>query len=97
MRHGNTHRKLGVTASHRKAMFANMAVALIENEQIKTTLAKAKDLRSIADQLITLGKKVVWLTVAVLTRNCAMKAPSRSCSPHYLNVTKAAQVATHAF
>ncbi len=57
MRHGNTHRKLGVTASHRKAMFANMAVALIENEQIKTTLAKAKDLRAIADQLITLGKK----------------------------------------
>lgn len=57
MRHGNTHRKLGVTASHRKAMFANMAVALIENEQIKTTLAKAKDLRSVVEQLITLGKK----------------------------------------
>lgn len=57
MRHGNGHRKLGVTASHRKAMFANMAVALIENEQIKTTLPKAKELRSIADQLITLGKK----------------------------------------
>ena len=57
MRHGNTHRKLGVTASHRKAMFANMAVALIENEQIKTTLPKAKDLRPIVDQLITLGKK----------------------------------------
>ncbi|MFY9287498.1 MAG: 50S ribosomal protein L17 [Alphaproteobacteria bacterium] len=57
MRHGNAHRKLGVTASHRKAMFANMAVALIENEQIKTTLPKAKDLRSIVEQLITLGKK----------------------------------------
>ncbi len=57
MRHGNQHRKLGVTASHRKAMFANMAVALIENEQIKTTLAKAKDLRPIIDQLITMGKK----------------------------------------
>jgi len=57
MRHGNTHRKLGVTASHRKAMFANMAVALIENEQITTTLAKAKDLRPIVDSLITLGKK----------------------------------------
>ena len=57
MRHGNTHRKLGVTASHRKAMFANMAVALIENEQITTTLPKAKDLRPIAEALITLGKK----------------------------------------
>lgn len=57
MRHGNAHRKLGVTASHRKAMFANMAVALIENEQIKTTLPKAKDLRPIVEQLITLGKK----------------------------------------
>lgn len=57
MRHGNSGRKLGVTASHRKAMFANMAVALIENEQIKTTLPKAKDLRSVVDQLITLGKK----------------------------------------
>jgi large subunit ribosomal protein L17 len=57
MRHGNAHRKLGVTATHRKAMFANMAVALIENEQITTTLAKAKDLRPIAESLITLGKK----------------------------------------
>ena len=57
MRHGNQHRKLGVTASHRKAMFANMAVALLENEQITTTLAKAKDLRPVVDSLITLGKK----------------------------------------
>jgi large subunit ribosomal protein L17 len=57
MRHGNQHRKLGVTASHRKAMFANMAVALIENEQITTTLPKAKDLRPIVESLITLGKK----------------------------------------
>ena len=57
MRHGNQHRKLGVTASHRKAMFANMAVALLENEQITTTLAKAKDLRPVVESLITLGKK----------------------------------------
>src|ERR1700761_8169575 len=57
MRHGNAHRKLSVTATHRKAMFANMAVALIENEQIKTTLPKAKNLRSVVEQLITLGKK----------------------------------------
>ena len=57
MRHGNGHRKLGVTASHRKAMFSNMAAALIEHEQIKTTLAKAKEIRSVVEKLITLGKK----------------------------------------
>jgi large subunit ribosomal protein L17 len=57
MRHGNKNRKLGMTATHRKAMFANMAVALIENEQITTTLPKAKDMRPIIESLITLGKK----------------------------------------
>jgi len=57
MRHGNAYRKLGVTSTHRKAMFANMAVALIENEQITTTLPKAKDLRPVVESLITLGKK----------------------------------------
>jgi large subunit ribosomal protein L17 len=57
MRHGKTHRKLNRTASHRKAMFANMAAALIEHEQIVTTLPKAKEMRSIADKLITLGKR----------------------------------------
>ncbi len=57
MRHGKAHRKLNRTASHRKAMFANMAASLIEHEQIVTTLPKAKELRSIADKLITLGKR----------------------------------------
>jgi large subunit ribosomal protein L17 len=57
MRHGKAHRKLGVTTSHRRAMFANMANALIKHEQIKTTLPKAKELRSVVEQLITLGKK----------------------------------------
>ena len=57
MRHNNAHRKLNVTSSHRKAMFSNMAAALIMNEQIKTTLPKAKELRPIVEQLITLGKK----------------------------------------
>ncbi len=57
MRHGNGYRKLGVTSTHRKAMFANMAVALIENEQITTTLPKAKELRPVVESLITLGKK----------------------------------------
>jgi large subunit ribosomal protein L17 len=50
-------RKLNRTKSHRRALFANMAVALITHEQIKTTLPKAKDLRSIVDKMITLGKR----------------------------------------
>ena len=57
MRHGKSGRKLHRTASHRKAMFKNMAAALIKHEQIKTTLPKAKDLRRYVDRLITLGKK----------------------------------------
>jgi len=57
MRHGNTNRKLSRTASHRKAMFANMSAALIKHEQIETTLPKAKELRPIVEKLITLGKR----------------------------------------
>ncbi len=57
MRHRMSGRKLNRTSSHRKAMFANMAAALIKHEQIKTTLPKAKELRPITDKLITLGKK----------------------------------------
>ena len=57
MRHRKQGRKLNRTASHRKAMFANMAASLIEHEQIVTTLPKAKELRSVADKLITLGKR----------------------------------------
>ena len=57
MRHGKVHRKLNRTAEHRRAMFANMAVTLIQHEQIVTTLPKAKDLRPIVEKLITLGKR----------------------------------------
>ena len=57
MRHGHGYRKLNRTHEHRKAMFANMASSLIEHEQIKTTLPKAKELKRIADKLITLGKR----------------------------------------
>ncbi|MBB1247857.1 MULTISPECIES: 50S ribosomal protein L17 [unclassified Rhizobium] len=57
MRHGNSGRKLNRTASHRKAMFANMAASLIEHEQIVTTLPKAKEIRPIVEKLVTLGKK----------------------------------------
>ncbi len=57
MRHGTSGRKLNRKSAHRKAMFANMAVALLKHEQIKTTLPKAKDLRRVVDGLITLGKR----------------------------------------
>jgi large subunit ribosomal protein L17 len=57
MRHGFTGRRLGRSASHRSAMFANLAVSLIEHEQIVTTLPKAKDLRPIVEKLVTLGKR----------------------------------------
>ena len=57
MRHGFSGRRLNRSSSHRKAMFANMAVALLKHEQIKTTLPKAKDLRRVVDRLITLGKR----------------------------------------
>jgi large subunit ribosomal protein L17 len=57
MRHGNAHRKLGRKPEHRKAMFANMAAALIKHEQITTTLPKAKELRPVVEKLITLGKR----------------------------------------
>ncbi len=57
MRHGMSGRKFSRTSSHRKAMFENMAVALLKHEQITTTLPKAKDLRPIVEKLITLGKR----------------------------------------
>jgi large subunit ribosomal protein L17 len=57
MRHGNRGRKFNRTASHRKAMFANLAAALIKHEQIVTTLPKAKDLRPVVEKLVTLAKK----------------------------------------
>jgi len=57
MRHGNGLRKLNRTSSHRLAMLRNMANALLRHEAIKTTLPKAKELRRVAEPLITLGKK----------------------------------------
>ncbi|MDP3899193.1 MAG: 50S ribosomal protein L17 [Mesorhizobium sp.] len=57
MRHGRSGRRLNRTASHRKALFTNMAASLIEHEQILTTLPKAKELRPIVEKLVTLGKR----------------------------------------
>ncbi len=57
MRHRRSGRKFNRTASHRQAMFANMAAALVKHEQIVTTLPKAKDLRGVVEALITLAKR----------------------------------------
>ena len=57
MRHRNSGRKLNRSSSHRRAMFRNMATALLKHEQIKTTLPKAKELRPVVERMITLGKR----------------------------------------
>lgn len=57
MRHARGYRRLNRTHEHRKALFANMAGSLIEHEQIRTTLPKAKELRRVVEKLITLGKR----------------------------------------
>ncbi len=57
MRHRNAGRKLNRTSSHRKAMFSNMAASLFTHELIRTTLPKAKELRRVAEPLITLSKE----------------------------------------
>lgn len=57
MRHGHGYRKLGRVSSHRRAMLRNMATSLLVHERIETTVPKAKELRSIVDKMITLGKR----------------------------------------
>src|SRR5260221_5266185 len=57
MRHRMSHRGFSRASAHRKAMFENLAAALLKHEQIRTTLPKAKDLRPIVERLITLGKR----------------------------------------
>lgn len=57
MRHGHGYRKLGRVSSHRRSMLRNMATSLLVHERIETTVPKAKELRSIVDKMITLGKR----------------------------------------
>jgi len=57
MRHLKAGRKLNRSAAHRKALFRNLVTSLIEHEQVRTTDAKAKELRRVADRMITLGKR----------------------------------------
>lgn len=57
MRHGNAFRKLGTSTSHRRALLRNLATSLVLNNRIETTLPKAKELKRVADKLVTLGKR----------------------------------------
>jgi len=74
MRHAKRGRKLNRTASHRKAMFANMSASLIMHEQIVTTLPKAKELRPIIEKMITLGKRGESAT-APSSPSCSIRWP----------------------
>ena len=73
MRHGKAGRKLNRTSSHRTAMFANMAAALIEHEQIVTTLPKAKELRPVVEKLVTLASAAICMRGAWPYRACATR------------------------
>ncbi|MFO1144114.1 MAG: 50S ribosomal protein L17 [Amaricoccus sp.] len=87
MNHGNGYRRLNRTHEHRKAMFANMASSLIEHEQIKTTLPKAKELRRIADKLVTLGKRgdlhARRIAAAELKQDAAVAKLFETLGPRY--------------
>ena len=96
MRHGMSGRKFNRTSSHRKAMFSNMAAALIKHEQIKTTLPKAKDLRPIVEKLITLGKKGGLHTRRLAMPSFATTSSSQSCSARSPSATASVRAATPA-
>ena len=94
MRHGNAGRKLNRTASHRKAMFANMAAALIKHEQIVTTLPKAKELRPIVEKLVTLAKRGDLHARRLAISAAARRRPwSRSSSRRSARATRSATAA----
>jgi large subunit ribosomal protein L17 len=87
MRHGNSGRRFNRSAAHRKAMFANMAAALIRHEQIVTTLPKAKDLRPVVEKLVTLGKRgdlhARRLAIAQIRDEDAVKKLFEKLGPRY--------------
>lgn len=88
MRHRKAFRKFSRTASHRRAMFANMAMALVEHGRIRTTEAKAKDLRRVVEKLVTLGREN---TLDARRRAAgALGGPGKSVARRGQDVTKAA-------
>lgn len=88
MRHGMAGRKLNRTKEHRKALFMNLAQALVTHEQIHTTLPKAKDLRPVVEKLVTLGKKNTLHArrqlIAALRSEALAKKVLDVLSPRYL-------------
>ena len=88
MRHLKSGRKFNRTSSHREAMFKNMASSLFVHGLIKTTLPKAKELRRVAEPLITLAKTAVSPLTA-----CATRRPSACSSPSSARVTASARAA----
>src|SRR6476469_8799966 len=99
MRHAMRHRKLGRTSSHREALFRNQLQSLVEKERIVTTLPKAKELRPIAEKVITRGKHGTvhdrrWVLSWVLSRDLVKKvfdeiAPRFTSRPGgYLRIVK---------
>lgn len=74
MRHQKSKRKLNRTSSHRAAMFNNLTTSLFEHERIRTTSAKAKDLRGVAERLITLGKKGDLHSIRIAARKIKNKS-----------------------
>lgn len=89
MRHGFRGRRFARSVSHRKAMFANLAVSLIEHEQIVTTLPKAKDLRPIVEKLVTLGKRgdlhARRQVIAQIGNEAVVKRLFDTIAPRYAN------------
>ena len=93
MRHARGYRRLNRTHEHRKALWANMAGSLIEHEQIKTTLPKAKELRRIAEKLVTLGKRGdlhARRQAAAQLKQDAMSPSSSTCSARATRSVRAA-------
>jgi ribosomal protein L17 len=96
MRHARGYRRLNRTHEHRKALFANMAGSLIEHEQIKTTLPKAKELRPIVEKLITLAKRGDLHARRQAARSSSRMRMWPSCSTSSARATRSARAAMSA-
>ncbi len=87
MRHGHGYRKLNRTHEHRKAMFGNMVSSLVEHEQIKTTLPKAKELKRVTEKLVTLAKRgdlhARRLVASRIAKDEAVKKLFETIGPRY--------------
>ena len=96
MRHLKRTAKLGRTSEHRNAMLANLVCSLIEHKRVTTTLAKAKAARSVAEKMVTLGKKAPFTTAGWPSPACIRKTPQKSCSRTLRPRSKIAKAATPA-